>query len=611
MPGISGVVGAGTQAVDALVDDLRWTGDERVQATRDDDLAVVVANHPSVAGPQPASAGDVDVWLWGDIAGYEGDAGDSRCRDRPAAFLASLYDRVGRSALADVNGLFAAVVRVGDRVELLTDRLGTCPFYYVRIDGGVVFSTHIQALDRHPAVTTGFDPGFVSEYLACKRPYGVRTPLTGVSQTQPSAVSVVDPDGDGTLPYGRYWRPVHRPLDRPKSYFVRELADRFERAVADRTSDRGRTGLLLSGGSDSRLVLAALDSLDRDATLFHLNEWENTEYRVARESAAVADQSFVFCRRDADYQARALERTPAMMNFVGYFNQAHAAGFADAIRSRVDHLLTGHYGDVLFKGHHLPSTNVSLGPVGNVEVPVGSIDTVEEFVDHRAADAPPFLDGPEPRDVLAANTHDRGEVIDHGVEYQSLREALLAGRCPLTNATSQFFYFGTTQTIPTTTPFLDARLLDLFLQIPTSLLRRGGLINAAVERLSPDLAAIPHGTTGQSLSRSYPAQYAGRYLTAIKRRRADDPPVAHGTYGPWPDHGELVREHGFVHDCFERNRDLFEALPFLDWGGAQELLRRQEAGENQFGALYSLASFLEMPVTRRLATDGRQRVGAD
>ncbi|WP_435359451.1 asparagine synthase-related protein [Haloarchaeobius sp. DFWS5] len=609
MAGICGVVGEGSDAVDALASDLQWTGDERIQATREDGLGVVVATHPASTDPQPASTGDVTVWCWGEVYGYDGPTGYVSCDRPPADFIAELYDRRGRRAFADVNGLFAAVVRGGDRVELVTDRLGTRPFYYTRIDGGVVFSTHIQSLDRHPAVTTGFDPDFVTEYLACKRAYGVHTPLSGVTQTQPAAVSVVDPGGDGALAHQRYWRPVHRPVDRPKSYFVRELADRFERAVAERTSDRGRTGVLLSGGSDSRLVLAALDSLGRDATMFHLNEWENAEYDIARESAATTDDEFVFCRRDPDYQARALERNPAMMNFVGYFNQAHAAGFEDEIRGRVDHLLTGHYGDMLFKGNHLPSKTVSLGPLGEMSVPTGSIETVDEYVDHRASDAPPFLAGRSPRQILAENMHAvDGRVVDHGVEYDSIREALLASRSPLTNGTSQFFYFGTAQSIPATTPFLDTRLVDLFLTIPRSLLRHGGLVNAAVERLSPALAEIPHGATGQPLSRSYPAQYAGKYLTALKRKRASAPPVAHGTHGPWTAHDDLVREREFVHDCVDRNRDLFETLPFLDWDGVQQQLRAQEAGANEFGSLYALVSFLEMPVTRRLATTDRPSV---
>jgi asparagine synthase (glutamine-hydrolysing) len=215
-----------------------------------------------------------------------------------AQHCATYYDRHGMDFAAGLNGNFVGAVRHRGSVSLFTDRLGTRPLYYARTDGGVVFSTSIQSLPLHPGVETEFDVPHLAEYLALKRSFGTRTPLTGVEMTRLGSVATLDPEGG--MAEERYWRPVRTPLDRSRGYFVDRLTETFRTVVADRTERAADYGLLLSGGSDSRLALAALDALDVSVHAFHLAEWRNREARTARRVAEAAGVPFTLLRRDDD-----------------------------------------------------------------------------------------------------------------------------------------------------------------------------------------------------------------------------------------------------------------------------------------------------------------------
>ncbi len=612
MVGIWGTIGTEPVRGERMTADLQWTGRESTNEYTDKDVTVGIATHSSDSQPAWAAADDVAVWIWGSVWGFDGPDGYTVSEEPPATYCASLYDEHGLDFVSRLNGNFVGVVydRAAGTVALFTDRLETRPLYCYRTDDGVVFSTNIQSLPLHPAVETDFDVEYLAEYFSLQRTFGVKTPIEGVEMLQPGSVMTVSLD-DATMDAERYWTPSYDPVDRPRKFFSRRLAEILRRTVAERTDADTTYGLLLSGGSDSRLTLAALTAANRNVRAYHLADWTNPEARIAHRVATTADVPITLLRRDRGYQARALRTTPRAGNFVGYFNQIHAAGFEETLTDDVEYLFTGHYGDMLFKGNHIPTPTVDLGRFGSFSLPVEtSEETVESYIDGRVSEAPSYIRNALSRsmyDVYTANVSRQGSrIVDHGVEYGSLHEATVCSRCPLTNGTSQFFYYGTLQTMPSGTLFLDNRLIDLFLSTPTSYLLRGNLIGEAIEHLDPVLAAIPHGSTNVSLSYPSALQEFGRIVTAFERRHLSKPfDEPHWTAGPWTNHPELIRSHGFVRETIDEHEELIRSLPFLSWEGVNECYQGHLDGEDNLAALYTLVTFLRMPVTRRLARGER------
>lgn len=613
MVGICGTVGTDPPSLDAMAESLYWTGDESTRTHRDGGLAVTTVGHPPLLARTVAQSDrGTRAWVWGSVWGFDGPGGYEVVDAPTAAACVDLYDRYGPAFVSGLNGSFVGLVQDdAGQVCLFTDRVGSRALHYAHTDGGLVFSTALQSLPQHPAIPAAFDIEYLTEYFALNRTLGVRTPLAGVELVPPGStatVSLADPE---TLAIDRYWQPVYEPVDRPRSYFANRLATLMARTVTERTRSNGPVGLLLSGGSDSRMVLAAMTEAGIPVHAFHLNEWRNTEAEIAETAASIADAEFTLLRRTRDYTAGLLDRTPAISNLVGYFNQAHAAGFESELTDAVDVLYTGHYGDMLFKGNHLRRPTVDIGPVGSFELPVGHrARTTQDLVDARVGNAtiPPYVVDGASRDltsIYASNVVERnGRVIDHGVAFDSPWDAEVCSRVPLTNGTSQFFYYGTLQMLPTHIPFLDNRLLDLFLTIPRRHLIRGNLVGGAIAELSPQLAALPHGDTGVPLSSSFTRQWLGRVGTGFRRRHFDDSPHRpHWSHGPWPDHAALVRTHGFLRDLFDERESIVRELPFLSWDGVNEAYRTHQDGDDQWGELYTLATFLGTPMAQLAAAE--------
>ncbi|WP_433632079.1 asparagine synthase-related protein [Halomicrococcus sp. NG-SE-24] len=605
MVGLFGAFGAGKNGLSELPSVQNGPG-ERIDSFADDHVRVTTAVHPPLAEKQPVrTTRDTLVWIQGDVYGFERN-GSYRSRqanlDAPT-FCANLYESYGIDFVEGVNGQFAGIIYDQDEqtVFLITDRLGSVPLFHTTSSETVLCSTDIQAVPEYPGVEGEFDDEYLAEYLAFKRSFGVTTPLDGIEKLRPATVMTIDLD-TMTSQSRSYWQPTYTPIDKPFGYFVDRFVDLFQCVIDEWTHEDLEYGLLLSGGSDSRLIMAAMD---QSLVGFHMNDWSNREASVARRVATAAGNEFVSLRRDDAYRRRTLDRNPSLSNFDGWYTQGYPTGFADKITSSVDVLLSGLYSDTLFKGNTLPSPTVSLGPLGKVTLPLeSSIETVDDYIDKLAVETPAYLNADVDLEaVLRENITVGDETINHhGVEYPSLRELVLCGDYyPLSNDTELIYTNSLRQLCPYRTPFLDNRLIDLHLTMPVKYQLRRNIIHRAIERLDLGLASIPHSESGVPIKYSFPLEYVGKHLNALRRKFFDQnqPPKPWFTHGPWSNEEAFIRENEFVRDTLVRNRDLVEALPSLDWDGVRRCYRDHLDGADNTVELYTLLTLLEMPVTEQ------------
>ncbi|WP_255194909.1 asparagine synthase-related protein [Halorarius litoreus] len=624
MVGLCGTVGEHTPHPAAFADSVRWRDGEVTETFTDDDLSLSTAFHPLLAGDQPARTHDRDalVWVWGDVYGTgSGDAYVARegPSDGSARYCADLYDRFGLDFVTELNGDFGLVIydREAETLSFVTDRVATRPFFYTRPTAEtVVVASEQQALLEHPAVEPDLELDYLYEYLQLRRVFGIETPLSDVQEVPPGSVATVDLT-DGSVSVTTYWRPHYEPVDESFESYVDRFADTFQTVLDEWTRDDLEYGVLLSGGSDSRLVQAAMD---QSVTAYHIADWMSREATIAREAAEVAGDEFRLLQRGPDYDAEALERNPPRSNFSGWFDQAYFTGFADEIADEVDVLVSGLYADMLFGGGPLATRELSLGPIGKLPLPVRDpIESVDEYVSMQTTDAVEPLsyvtEERSIRDVVASNItveHDR--VVSHGVDYGSLRDLVMYGDFyPMGADTDANFSRSLMHMRPYRTPFLDNRLLDLQQQIPIEFLLRRDLVNRGVERLAPELAEIPHARTGMPLKHGFPLDFVGGTVAGFWRKHVTEeaPPADYLDHGPWPDRRALLRTQSFPAETLVERRALMEDLPFLDYEGALESYRNHVRGADESTVLYSLLTFLQMPVAEAVGdvddeTDGRE-----
>jgi len=468
MVGLSGVFGGDAHSVEVETVPETIAGGEVADTYREHGVVIRAAFHEGTATDQPAETDDGSlVWIWGEVYSVTDEGGKRRSVDpnESAQVCARQYSAHGLDFVSRLDGEFTGCVYepAADTVSFFTDRLGARPLYYARGDDGLAFSTAVQTVPVLPGFEPAFDERFLAEYLYCRRTFGTKTPITGLEQLPPATILTCDIES-GDTDRRRYWEPRYRPQDRPFSYFVRELTDRFERAVHDRTRDDRDHGLLLSGGSDSRAVLAAADE---PLTAFHLGDGWNREARIAKRAADAADSRFELLNRGPNYHATLLERAGPIQEFVGPFHTGHALRFADEIDAEVDTLLTGLYSDDLFGAWSIPQATLQFPFDIQFWFPFERLpSTIDDFVCEQVTAGPTrrpdFLDAAPLEEILRENIRfENGEVEFHGVGYESVEQlGLNSTLYPITNGIG-FDLFSAVQIAPTRNPFLDRRLVDL------------------------------------------------------------------------------------------------------------------------------------------------------
>jgi asparagine synthase (glutamine-hydrolysing) len=596
MVGICGALGADRPSLDPLP---TWVNRDGVgeESNYDGSTATVfAATHRR--SPQPISIPkrDATVLAFGTVYGRLGDSPERRPSGvSTPAYCAQAYAADGIDALTELNGEFVAVVIDHDRdaLQIVTDLLGSLPVYYHLEEPWLLFSTSVQSLVEHPAVDTGFDSDALVEYLTHKTVRGTDTLFADIRQLPPASVTTLDPDASEPITHERYWTPVLNPVERPIERFVERFIEAFTAAVDDRIRDDRRHGLLLSGGSDSRLLAATVDP-DR-AYGFSVGsstpaDESDTAARVAQAVDVPFDQFDLGPERYPEY----LDGYAHHGGGIGWFNEGRTLTAAETIRSEVDALVSGLYADVFFKGWSLPSRRLST-PIGPVTLPLEHrVDHRREYLETQTASAPAYVDGetaPAADCVLARSlvTTSTG-VRDHGIDYPSIADLSRTGFWfPLTNETS-FDRYGDVQVLPTVFPFLDRRLIELSLELPRADTMRYNIVNRAVSQLAPDLAAIPHNKSGLPLTRPRPLHWLGQLYS--DRIGGASGAKADALREPWL--RSFVRDH----------ESTIRSLPSIEYETAERLCREHLEGANHTGEICGLVSILTMPATETIVSPG-------
>lgn len=220
-------------------------------------------------GGQPKTAEGMHVWFDGELynqaelLGRGPAAGES-----DAAVLLGLYRRHGDwSFLADADGMFAAVVYDAGRgrVHLIADRFGARFLFWTIAEGRLVWATHVGAMVEAPGFSPRIDERAVTQFLELGQLLGERSWLADV-ETLPMGSVVTFDLATRAATRHRYWwwdrlRPAAGRVNEPEA--AEELGRLFLRAVQRRCRPGERIGVSLSGGLDSRAILAAMpDRLD-------------------------------------------------------------------------------------------------------------------------------------------------------------------------------------------------------------------------------------------------------------------------------------------------------------------------------------------------------------
>ncbi len=178
------------------------------------------------------------------------------------------YEEWGVGCLQQFNGMWAFAIWDDRRKQLFCarDRFGIKPFYYVQVNGSILFASEIKALLAHPDVGKRPEDGTLGTYLA----WGVfdhseKTMFDGIFQLRPAHWMMVTEEGPQEP--SRYWDITVSASVQPEipdGEAASGLLEVLRSATRLHLRSDVPVGTCLSGGIDSSTLTVLINNLIRD-----------------------------------------------------------------------------------------------------------------------------------------------------------------------------------------------------------------------------------------------------------------------------------------------------------------------------------------------------------
>ncbi len=320
-----GVLERADEWFDALSRSMSRTTSDRVESIRGDAGFLLHLDIGAFGVPSRADRGNGTTFVAGEPI-FAASRNERRDRASDALLVHDALADGRHTDLRRARGVFSAahLDRGAPRLVLATDRLGVRPVYWW-CDGDVVaFASTLRQLEQCPLVPKEMDLRGLAERVAIGYPLAARTPYAGVSMLLAGEVLVASTQGMATSQYWR-WQDVPR-SDADVTALTRDAYEAFQTGVRLRLANDGTTTAFLSGGLDSRCVVAALRTSGAEAHTFNFSRpgTQDREFgaRLARAAGTVHEEHTVPNPDDPRWSQMIAE--------------ARAASTA-AIKSRVEH----------------------------------------------------------------------------------------------------------------------------------------------------------------------------------------------------------------------------------------------------------------------------------
>lgn len=179
-------------------------------------------------------------------------------RTQDLELLHQAWDRGNWEILKSTRGVFCAAYykQSEAKLTLIADKLCIRPLYYWEGEEYIVFATAMRILEAVPIVPKVMDLRGVAEMASLGYPLGTRTPYVNIFLLKGAEIVQFS---DKRVSGSQYWRwDEIRVSKQPEESLLKESHKNFETAIARRLRSDCVTLAFLSGGLDSRCVVAGL-----------------------------------------------------------------------------------------------------------------------------------------------------------------------------------------------------------------------------------------------------------------------------------------------------------------------------------------------------------------
>lgn len=280
--------------------------------------------------------------------------GESFHSDSDTEVVLALYRRHGTGCLKYLRGMFAFAIwdESQKRLFIARDRVGKKPFNYALTRNGIVFSSEIDPLVRHPLVSDEIDPDGLELYTHYGYVPAPRTIYRSIQKLPPAHYGIFDENG---LQLHEYWNVDYKDkIDIDEEEALDQFDEKLRESVRLRMRADVPLGALLSGGVDSSVTVAMMAQMqDAPVNTFSIG-FDHDKFNELEHAQQVAD------RYSTNHRPEILK--PEVEPLIGTVARHYGEPYADSsaipsfyvcqtARKHVTVALVGDGGDELLGGY--------------------------------------------------------------------------------------------------------------------------------------------------------------------------------------------------------------------------------------------------------------------
>lgn len=249
-----------------------------------------------------------------------------------------------------INGAF--VVTIWDqekhRLIIINDRLGLYPVYFAQTPNGFIFSTGIRAILADPDLDCTINLFSIAEFLTFDHILDDHTLLSNVKLLPQASILTFS---ENQILLNPFWKVQYPQIYQHRSQedYLEELIDLLRKAIKRQLPDDLSAGLLLSGGLDSRFLLALLadENVHKPLHTFTWGVPGCDDVRIAQELARKTTTQHHFFELKPDYLLHkaneAVRLTDGMANIINL----HALATLEEEAQHAQIIYKGFLGDAM------------------------------------------------------------------------------------------------------------------------------------------------------------------------------------------------------------------------------------------------------------------------
>lgn len=423
------------------------------------------------------------------------EAGHHFRTEEDAEYVLHLYEEHGESFALRLNGPFVAAIWSPEKRRLLVvnDRWGLQPLFYAQADGRLLIASGARAILADPACPPRVHPVGLAEFLTFEHVLENRTLFEGVRLLPPASILVWEGDRLAIRPYWEFGF-VETCDDRPETWYIEGWLHHVRQAVRRCRKGEVPEGVLLSGGLDSRTVLAAMDGARGQVHTFTFGAPGCDDARLAREVATKVRTRHHFVPFRPEDLPQIVEEGVWLSEGLNSAVHMHVLAALPEATRWVQVVYTGSLGDSIM-GQHLYRPLVGFHP--------DELLTRMLFRQYNTAFSEERLSR-----LLTPSVYRQVR----GVAFEAFRRTLGESRAALSANRREYYSIRQDDRrwilegqrllrsrLIVRTPFYDNDLVAFMVRVPLGLRLEGYLYRRAFAVAFPDLAKIPLEATGEPL----------------------------------------------------------------------------------------------------------------